>query len=355
MRVYRPVFKRKSDGATVEMGNWYLEFRTEVGKLIRFPAFPARRKIDEDHSKELGRKVDELLECKRCNRRPDSTLCEYLRRLPDDIRKRLLKAGLIDDERETLISHLEGLRGDDGEMILPGYLQHLQGKRQTERHAQESVGRVRRIIEGCAFVYWADISGSKVEHFLNGLSKRGKESASAISAGTFNHYLQSIKSFCGWMVKVGRASQSPLAYLDKVNTEKDRRHDRRNLSTEELRRLLTTAKQGQDREGIPGDQRAMLYRIAAETGLRAGELRSLTRNSFALEGDSPTVTIKAAYAKGGRTDKLPLLPGTVVELREFLANKFPSAVAFPMPKPWRVVYMLRMIQSRRKYADSRTS
>lgn len=44
-------------------------------------------------------------------------------------------------------------------------------------------------------------------------------------------------------------------------------------------------------------RRAMLYLLAVETGLRQNELRSLTRSSFALDADEPTVTIQAAYAK----------------------------------------------------------
>ncbi len=55
-----------------------------------------------------------------------------------------------------------------------------------------------------------------------------------------------------------------------------------------------------------GPERALLYRVAAETGLRAGELRSLTARSFALAGDAPTVTVAAAYSKNRREAVLPL-------------------------------------------------
>ena len=52
----------------------------------------------------------------------------------------------------------------------------------------------------------------------------------------------------------------------------------------------------------------MLYLLAAETGLRSGELRSLTRASFSLDSKPATVTVAAAYSKHRRDDTLPLRP-----------------------------------------------
>jgi integrase len=72
----------------------------------------------------------------------------------------------------------------------------------------------------------------------------------------------------------------------------------------------------------------MLYRLAVETGLRAAELRSLTRSSFTLEGDEPCVTIAAAYAKNRRQDTLPLKPTTSAMLAKHLAGKMPGCDHF---------------------------
>src|SRR5262249_25826141 len=88
-----------------------------------------------------------------------------------------------------------------------------------------------------------------------------------------------------------------------------------------------------DRFGMTGPDRAMLYRLAVETGLRAGELCSLTRLSFNLDGDNPTVTVAAEYSKRRREDTLPLRPALASELRSFLVTKAPTALAFPtMPR-----------------------
>lgn len=53
------------------------------------------------------------------------------------------------------------------------------------------------------------------------------------------------------------------------------------------------------------NETAKSVRLAVESGLRAGELRSLTRGSFNLEGDEPTLKI-AAYMKNRRQGLLPL-------------------------------------------------
>ena len=60
---------------------------------------------------------------------------------------------------------------------------------------------------------------------------------------------------------------------------------------------------------MAGVQRYWLYRLAVETGLRSGELRSLTRVSFDLNGSDPTVTIAAASAKNRDfEDPFPMNP-----------------------------------------------
>ena len=60
---------------------------------------------------------------------------------------------------------------------------------------------------------------------------------------------------------------------------------------------------------MTGPQRAVLYRLAAESGLRAGELSTLKVKSFDL--DSGTVAVQAAYSKRRRQDILKItLPKT---------------------------------------------
>ena len=98
-----------------------------------------------------------------------------------------------------------------------------------------------------------------------------------MSAQTYNAYLQSLKQFCKWMVVEQRASASPIEHLSGLNVQADRRHVRRPLTLDEIHRLLTVTQSEPKRFGATGLERAMLYRLALDTGLRANELRSLTR------------------------------------------------------------------------------
>ena len=90
------------------------------------------------------------------------------------------------------------------------------------------------------------------------------------------------------------------------------------------------------------------------TGLRAGELRSLSRSSFTLDGEGPTVTIAAAYDKRRREDTLPLRPGTAALIKQHLGGKMPSAQAFHVPSRQHVAKMLRadLAEARRVRLES---
>jgi integrase len=174
-----------------------------------------------------------------------------------------------------------------------------------------------------------------------------------ISAQTFNFYLQAVKQFCRWMVRDGRASESPLVHLQGLNVKTDRRHDRRALSPDEMRWLLDVTAKAPERYGMTGEARAMLYRLAVETGLRAAELRSLTRGSFDLGGDEPSVTIAAAYAKNRRQDTLPLEAHGALLAKHF-TGKMPQAKAFAVPHrtAWYPNVRADMAEAREAWMDA---
>src|SRR5262245_3022173 len=242
----------------------------------------------------------------------DPSLARWLAGLPQGVRERLVAIGLLDPHRAAASKPLAEHMGDFG--------RSLAAKGNSSMHVEVLMARVRKIGDGCGFRYHSEIGGSKVLSFLNGL-RADTEGRRGISAQTFNFYLSAVKQFCRWMVKDRRAADSPVAHLDGLNVKTDRRRDRRPLSVDELRRLLEAAYHGRDRRGMTGPERALLYQAAAETGLRAGELRSLTRASFDLGGDPPTVTVEAAHSKHRRQDVLPLR----AELAEFLGAKTPAA------------------------------
>jgi integrase len=111
-----------------------------------------------------------------------------------------------------------------------------------------------------------------------------------------------------------------LMILTGLNAQSDVRRERRTLGADEFGRLVEAVKVGEPSRGLSGPDRALLYTVAANTGLRAGELVSLTADSFDLDTDQPTVTVEAAYSKHRRRDVLPLRADLVVRLRPFVSD-----------------------------------
>ena len=110
------------------------------------------------------------------------------------------------------------------------------------------------------------------------------------------------------MVKNSRAPSNPLTHYAELNGKVDVRRQRRSLSHEDFGRLVEAARKGKVFRRLSGPDRAMLYEVAAYTGLREGELASLTRTSFDLDANPPTVTVEAATVSTGEKMCCPFIP-----------------------------------------------
>jgi len=112
-------------------------------------------------------------------------------------------------------------------------------KAATARYVDLVTGRAKRVIDGCGFTFWTDISATKVLTFLADLRADVADAKGnvtrGLSAQTSNFYTGALKQFARWMVRDGRADQDPVAYLDGLNVRTDRRHDRRALTLDEVR------------------------------------------------------------------------------------------------------------------------
>jgi len=190
------------------------------------------------------------------------------------------KAGLLDPFEESRKKPL-------AEHIAV-YRQHLKGKGNDPEYVEQAVHRLELIAAGCGFKRLSDIQAAPVVDWLRTIKDSGRSHA------TINLYTTAIKGFCRWAVKERRMPDNPLGHLSKLNEETDVRLERRNLSPEEFNLLLqATQESAVTFRKLSGPDRAMLYTVAAYTGLRASELGSLTRTSLTLEGDPPTLTVQS--------------------------------------------------------------
>ena len=143
-----------------------------------------------------------------------------------------------------------------------------------------------------------------------------------ISVTTTNYYLSHLKSFFVWLIGDKGTGTNPVAHLDLGNTSVDRRHCRRELSTEEVRRLLeATRDSSRTLFGFSGEDRFVRYAMATGTGLRAAALASLTPASFAFEADPPGVHLAARKHKSRKPRRQPLPSSLDDLLRAYLVGR----------------------------------
>lgn len=290
-RIFRHTFtKRTKNGGRVQQKcrKWYIEYRDASDIRRRVPGYTDKR-ATEQLAAELERRAARE------------------------------QAGLIDPaaehRRRPLSDHLDDWR------------QSLLDRNATAEYATLSDGRVRTTFSGIKAIRWDDIDAGRIAAYL------ADRRASGLSIETTNHYIRRIRQFCRWMVVAGRAASSPAASLRLLNSRTDRRHDRRAFLPDELRRLLETTHRSTRPCVLTGPERAMLYRLAVETGLRARELRSLTPSSFDLDADPPTVSVHAAYSKHRRDDVLPIRPELAADLARYLAGRDAHSPVFAdLPK-----------------------
>ncbi len=284
---------------------------------------------DKGAAEEIKRKIEALHGLRVSHRLPDGDLAKWVETCPSELRRQLVKEGLIDQSHRQL-----------GELV-DDFERHLSEKGGTPGHVEKTKNRLQAIIDGCGFAAVADIDGAKLQRWLAEQREAADpKSRRGFGRATSNKYLAATKQFTKWLVRERVLYADPLVHLRPLNARTDRQ-DRMALDAKQVGTLLSkTAKAGEAHQ-MTGADRALLYRLAIETGLRASEIRSLTRASFDLSGDGPTVTIRAAHAKNGRDDTLPLRPETAALLRDHLKHKAPAAPAFGLPRPELLAKMLR--------------
>jgi len=308
MRVFRTHYTDK-DGKRKPAKRWYVGFTDHLQTRQRWAGLESKRQTEA-----LGRRFEKLVNCKVAGETLDPEMTRWLESLPPRFVKKLVKIGLLDPQRAA--------GGKPLREHLADFERSLAAKGNTARYTKSTVSAVAKVFAGCKFVVWSDITASAVQHYLAGL----REAGDGISARTHNVYLQDVKSFCLWMVADRRATESPLAHLKGVNTKTDRRRERRSLEPDEIRRLLEATAAAPTRYGMTGAERRLLYLFAAESGLRANEIRNLKLRD--LDFARLTVTVKAAYSKHRREDVLPVRPETAALLQDFFRGKMPNVKAF---------------------------
>jgi integrase len=309
MKIYKPTYRDKQSGAVRKCRHWYLTFTDNRRIRRRLPAFSNKRATEK-----AAEKIEELLSSGGILS-PD--LQKWIENLRENMREKLIKFGLIDNQRisnhlgKTLAQHLDDFRGA------------LLAKGNGKGYADQIKTAVELIFTKCGFKVWSDIDANKVYTFLADL-----RSENGIGQRSFNYYLKSCKQFCKWLCKEQRATTNPLEHLSCV-TQTEKRCRRRALTLDEQHKLLEATESGATHHNLTGCERRLVYTLALQTGLRANEIRTLTVASFDFA--ECIVTLQGAYAKNKKTAVIDLKPETAAELKTFLAGKILNTRAFAIP------------------------
>ncbi len=189
--------------------------------------------------------------------------------------------------------------------------------------------------------------------------KDEKNPASVMGARTHNGYITTFHAFGVWCARHGYIKTNLFAGMTPRNREVDRRRIRRALTADEVRRLIEAARNRPATEALRGNRgrgasirkeaanistatldrlrwlgetRAMAYWTAACTGLRWGELRSITLGAVRLDADPPHIVLEAKNEKARRGALIPLPADLAVGLKG-LPCRAPSA---SFGRTWRV-------------------
>lgn len=205
------------------------------------------------------------------------------------------------------------------EEMIEDYAAHLKAKGVSKRQVPDRKQQLNKIFTECGFDTLRDIDRTKFEGWLN------LQSDQNMSAARRNVYQSAIVAFCNWAVSIQRLIANPLANMKKASEQADRRHVRRAFTNEELQSLITAAIQRPlanamivqhgDNKGKPlakvseeqrkwlvnvGWEHALIYKVLVSTGLRRGELESITVGDVSLDKKKPCILLGAAHEKSRR-------------------------------------------------------
>ncbi len=249
---------------------------------------------------------------------------QYVKLSPKrDVAEKLLRRRISDAEDLRIDRFAKHRQAPLSEHI-EKFKEHLEAKGRAPRYVKETIGRLKIVTASCTRL--EHVTADRVDACLNDLARQGGGTLKLkkIGAGpsTRNSYLTTAKNFCQWCVRTSRLPDNPLVHVSKLREQVDVRHERRTLIDAELAKLIDTADKSTEivRE-LAGPDRAMLYRFAVGTGLRASEIASLKTDSLLLGHEPPVVIVEAAYSKRRQREEQPIPMWLAERLRVWLAKR----------------------------------
>jgi integrase len=297
---------------------WHIAFEAKLGGARDLKAYS-----DKTATQRLADFIKILL----TRRQLDNNEYKFIEDLQVKIRDQLAGFGLLEGQKTVACQTLDELI-DEFEEWMKTTKASRHGFKQAKQYIRPTCSRIRTIAKQCKFKYWSDIRNDLIEKY---------PSKKHVSKATYKSYVTAIKIFCNWMYNNQRVSDSPLRSLKPLTL--DRKEFRRALEPDEVRTLLEAVMKAPFRHDMSGVKRSILYLLLIETGLRRGELMSLTVSSSDL--DKCTVTVEPENFKGRREAVRYRKRQRANELREVFKGNLPNVKPFNVSEHWRSADMIR--------------
>jgi integrase len=225
---------------------------------------------------------------------------------------------------------------------LDAYLAHLEAAGVTKEHRANVKRQLRRLAAECAFGRLSDLTREAMERWLSARARDG------MGARTRNTYLAAAGSFANWCAdaNVRRLASNPFEAMPKANEKADARRQRRAMTEPELVKLLAVASERPLLEALTvrkgprkgeryanvrpevrerlewlGRERALTYKTLVLTGLRKGELASMTVERLHLDEAVPYLALDPGAEKNREGNYLALRDDLAADLRDWLTDK----------------------------------
>ncbi len=255
-------------------------------------------------------------------------------------RAELVKAGVMTSGENSVADH----QSTPLSTHFATYLEHHEAKGTCDEHRTNVRRMLNRLATDCGLNRLADLAREPIERWL------GVQLKAKMGARTRNTYLAAAIAFANWAVETGRLVGNPFMAIARADEKSDPRRQRRALTEAELVKLLEVARRRPLVEGMTvrrgkragqvvaklsdatrenldrlGRERELIYKTLVLTGLRKGELASLTVGQVVLDTEVPYFLLHAADEKNRQGADVPLRSDLIADLQSWLDEKLAVA------------------------------
>ncbi|EMI58129.1 integrase-recombinase protein [Rhodopirellula sallentina SM41] len=351
------VFTKTVDGQATEFARWKVKrngkTETRTGRikttksgnrrvLMKSPNWIARYRNADGYT------VDESTGCTKKENAAE-VLRTWTKRAED------IRSGRLSD-RDAEITDYQNIRLADH---IADYIDDLKARGINAQRVKTSQNYLQDDAAGCRFRWLRDLDAGTLRKWLR--------KDAGMSAATYNWHAKLWTAFGWWLVgkrlegkrssMTGerRIASNPFDGFGLKDESQDRRREARAVTVDELQRLFETARRRPLDDALTirtgprkgergatirprrrvkllklGHERALIYKTALLTGLRANELRTLTVGDLSF-GDVPFLKLVRSNEKNRRGSTIPLKSDLAFDLASWVDGRPAADPVFEVP------------------------